>query len=137
VRARSVGAVVAGLVAIFVLSSAVDAVLHLAGVYPPWGVRMSDGLFGLALAYRTVIDVGGSWLTARLAPGRPMRHALVLGAIGLGLSTAAVVATWSRVELGPRWYSVALAASSLPCAWLGGALERARAARRLTGPGLT
>jgi hypothetical protein len=121
-RLRSAGAVLAGLVAIFAVSTGVDVVLHATGVFPTWGVRMSDGLFALALAYRTVIDVGGCWLTARLAPRRPMLHALVLGVVGLALSTAAVVATWSHVELGPHWYAVALAVSSVPCGWLGGLL---------------
>jgi hypothetical protein len=131
---RSVGAVLAGLLAIFVLSMGTDAILHRAGVFPPWGVRMSDGLFALALAYRTAFDVGGCWLTARLAPRRPMLHALVLGGVGLVLSTASVLATWDRADLGPRWYAVALAVSSLPCGWVGGAIARTRRVRAADAP---
>ena len=123
---RRVGAVAAGLVAIFAVTTAIDGVLHASGVFPPLGAPpMSSALFLLAFAYRLVIDVGGCWLAARLAPDRPLRHAMVLGAIGLGLSVAGSAAMWNA---GPHWYPLALAASALPCAWLGGSL-RVRYAR--------
>ena len=44
---------------------------------------MSHALFVLAFSYRAVFDVFGCYLTARLAPARPMLHAMVLGGIGL------------------------------------------------------
>lgn len=120
--ARSIGAVIAGFVAIFVLSLAVDQVFHVLGVYPAWGEPMretSDN--ALALSYRLVIDVFGCWLCARLAPRRPTKHALVLGALGFVLSSFAAVML-IPMDLGPAWYPIALALSSLPCAWLGGRL---------------
>jgi len=124
-RLRSVGAVVAGLVAIFAVTTGVDAVMHATGVFPPVGAPpMSDSLFLLAFAYRFVIDVAGCWLCARLAPRRPMRHALMLGAIGTVLSIAGAVAMW---DASRAWYPLALAASSLPSAWLGARLEQRRA----------
>jgi hypothetical protein len=121
---RRAGAVFAGLLAIVVLSSAADAVLHATGVYPPMPRRMADGLFLLATAYRVVFGIAGCYLTARLAPDHPMRHALALGAVGTVLSTAGAVAMW---EYGPGWYSVAVIAISLPCAWIGARLAAARA----------
>ncbi len=126
-RLRSVGAVAAGLVSIFAVTTAVDAVMHATGVYPPAGAPMSDALLALAFAYRFVIDVAGCALTARLAPRRPMRHALVLGGIGLVLSIAGAVAMW---DAGHAWYPIALAASSLPCAWLGARLIQAKVAQQ-------
>jgi len=121
--ARSVGAVLAGLVAIFAVTTATDVVLHLAGLYPPPRRRASDGAFLVATAYRVVYGVAGSWLTARLAPDRPMRHALALGAIGVVLSTAGAVAMW---DAGPAWYSLAVIAMALPCAWAGARLAASR-----------
>lgn len=119
---RRVGAVAAGLLAIFAVTTVTDLVMHATGVYPPSGAPpMSSALFLLAFAYRFVFDVAGCWLTARLAPDRPMRHAMVLGAIGLALSIAGAAAMWTA---GPHWYPIALAASALPCAWLGGRLQR-------------
>lgn len=122
--ARSIGAVFAGLIAIFVLSLGIDQVLHVLKVYPPWNEPMNDPrLNALAFSYRFVIDVFGCWLTARLAPRRPMKHALILGAIGVVLSLAGVFAAMSA-KLGPLWYPILLVVSSMPCAWLGGVLAQ-------------
>jgi hypothetical protein len=118
---RSVIAVVVGIVVGAALSLGVDEILHLAGVYPPWGRRMSDGLFALATAYRLVFSVLGCYVIARLAPDRPMAHAMVGGAIGLVLCIAGAVSTWN-MDIGPHWYSVLLAVTALPCAWIGGRL---------------
>src|ERR1044071_6191118 len=122
---RSIGAVFAGFVAVVVLSLGTDQVLHAAGVFPPWGRSMSDALFVLATAYRTLYATLGSYLTARLAPHRPMAHALVVGGVGLVLSSAGAIATWDR-DLGPRWYPLALVATAMPCAWAGGQLRALR-----------
>ena len=40
---------------------------------------MSDALFLLATVYRSLYAVAGSYVTARLAPHRPMKHALAGG----------------------------------------------------------
>ncbi|HEU4560769.1 MAG TPA: hypothetical protein VFS20_23155 [Longimicrobium sp.] len=121
---RSIGAVFGGLLSIVILSTATDAVLHATGVYPPFPQRMADELFLLATAYRIVYGVIGSWLTARLAPARPLSHALVLGGIGTVIATAGAVAMW---EYGPGWYSIAIILISIPCAWAGARLHAARA----------
>ena len=121
---RSVGAVLAGFLSVVVLSTAVDAVLHATGVFPPMGERMSDGLFVLATAYRCVFTVLGGYVTARLAPHAPGRHALVLGWIGFAVATLAVVATWGRSDLGPAWYPIMLVVPALPCTLAGGKLLR-------------
>jgi hypothetical protein len=120
---RRAGAVLAGLLTIVVLSTAADAVLHATGVYPPFPQRMADGLFALATAYRIAFGVLAGWVTARLAPDRPMRHALALGAIGVVLSTAGALAMG---KYGPVWYSLAIIAISLPCAWAGARLHARR-----------
>jgi hypothetical protein len=118
---QSVGAVLAGVLADAVLSLGTDEVFHMLKVYPPWGERMSDGLFWLATAYRIAYSILSGYLTARFAPYKPMQHALVLGAIGLVVSIAGTVATWNR-DLGPHWYSIVVIAIALPCAWAGAAL---------------
>ena len=98
---RSTGAVLAGIIAGAVLSLGTDQVLHVLQVYPPWGQPMEDpGLNLLALSYRVVYGVVGSYIIARLAPHSPMRHALVGGFIGLVLSAAGVIAA-IRMHLGP------------------------------------
>ena len=127
---RSIGAVLAGFVVVVITHLGTDAVMHASGVFPPWGQPMSDALFLLATAYRTVYSIAGSYLTARLAPDRPMRHALVGGFIGLAISAAGAAATWNAgPEFGPHWYPLALVATALPCAWVGGKLREMRIAR--------
>jgi hypothetical protein len=122
--ARSIGAVVAGLLVVIILSIGTDVVMHASKIFPPWGERMTDTLFVLATAYRSVYAVAGGYLAARLAPDRPMKHALVLGFVGLASSIAGLLATWNAgPELGPRWYPLALVVTALPCAWLGGKLR--------------
>lgn len=121
---RSIGAVLVGLIAVIALSLGTDQVFHSLGVYPPWGEPMretSDNL--LALFYRTIYGVAGSYIAARFAPRNPMRHAMVLGAIGLVLSAAGAIAT-IPMDLGPSWYPISLVVGALPGAWLGGVLHR-------------
>lgn len=128
---RSIGAVAAGFFAAAALSLGVDAALHATGVYPPWGQTMSAGLFGLATAYRTIFNVAGCYLAARLAPRRPMAHALALGVFGLVVSVAGTVATWNKgPEFGPKWYPIAQIVLAIPCAWLGGKLAESAASGR-------
>jgi len=118
---RSIGAALAGFIAVFVLSLGTDQLFHVLGVYPPWGEPMTDtGLLLLALAYRIVYGIAGGYIVARLAPRNPMRHALIMGGIGFLLSTAGGIAMW---DMGAHWYPVALALSSLPCAWAGATLH--------------
>jgi hypothetical protein len=63
---RSIAAVLAGFVAVFVLSLGTDQVLHELHVFPPWGQPMYDpGLNLLALTYRIVDNTLGSYITAR------------------------------------------------------------------------
>jgi len=127
---RSTGAVLLGFLAVVVLSLGTDQVLHVLAVYPPWGQPMREpGLNLLALAYRILYGVVGGYIAARFAPHAPMRHAVVLGVLGLVLSTAGAIAT-IPMDLGPAWYPIALALTALPSSWLGGALYRGRQVER-------
>jgi hypothetical protein len=122
---KSILAVLAGLVFIVATHMGMDEAMHAAGVFPPKGEPMFDpGLNALALGYRCVFSVLGCALTAWLAPRARMAHALTLGAIGTVLSSAGAAAM-IPLNLGPVWYPVALAASALPCAWVGGKLVKA------------
>ena len=123
---RSIGAVLAGMFVGIVLTLGTDIVLHVAGVFPPWGQSMVgfDAALLLATVYRTVYGVGGSYLIARLAPDRPMQHALVGGVVGLAVSIVGAAVTWNRgPAFGPHWYPLALIVLALPTAWVGGKLR--------------
>jgi hypothetical protein len=126
---RSIWAVVAGVLFIIIASTLVDIVLHAVDVYPKMGEPIGHGLALLATSYRFVIGIGGGWLTARLAPGKPVKHALILGGIGVVLGLIGVALTWNQ-NLAPRWYAIALAALAIPQCWLGGRLFEARSGKR-------
>jgi peptidoglycan/LPS O-acetylase OafA/YrhL len=126
-----VGAVAAGFVVTALLSVGTDAVMHASGVFPPWGEPMAGGLFVWATVYRVVFTVVGGYVTATLAPNRPMRHVMILGAIGVVAATAGAVATWNAgPAFGPKWYPILLVVTALPCVWAGAIL----AARLVTRP---
>lgn len=103
------------------LTTIVDIVLHVVHVFPPMDQPIDDALALLASSYRLVISIGGAWLTARLAPDRPLRHALILGYVGVVLGLVGLVATWN-LGLGPRWYPVSLVVLAIPQCWAGGRL---------------
>ena len=126
---KSIWAVVAGVLVIIVVTTLVDIVLHLAHVFPPMDQPINDSLALLATSYRIVISVGGAWLTARLAPDKPMKHALILGLVGTVLGLVGVVATWNR-GLGPRWYPIALAVLAIPQCWVGGKIYEIQSGKR-------
>jgi peptidoglycan/LPS O-acetylase OafA/YrhL len=114
----------AGFLVIVVISIATDVAMHATGVFPPPGRPMSNTLWLLATAYRIIYGVAGSYVAARLAPDRPMWHALALGVVGLALSILGAVVTWNGGPgFGPHWYPLALVAIAIPCAWLGGKLR--------------
>lgn len=120
---KSVGAVLFGLAFIFVTSLGTDQLFHSLNVYPPWGQPMYETRLNLlALSYRIVYGILGSFITAKFAPHSAMRHALILGGIGFVLSTLGAITAISLADLGPIWYPVLLVFTALPCAWLGGLL---------------
>ena len=123
---RSIGAVLAGMFAGIILTLGTDIVLHAIGVFPPWGQSMVgfDGPLLLATVYRTVYAVVGSYIIARLAPDRPMQHALMGGVVGLAVSIVGAAVTWNKgPAFGPHWYPLALIVLALPTAWVGGKLR--------------
>ena len=124
---RSAAAIVVGFLSVAVFSLATDQVLHVVGVYPPWGEPMYDpGLNLLALSYRILYTILGGYITAHLAPYTPMRHVMVVGVLGFVTGTAGAIAAITMADLGPNWYPIALALTGFPCVWLGGVIHGVR-----------
>src|SRR6202158_2082687 len=121
---RSIGAVLAGMLAGVILPIVTDIVLHAIGVFAPWGQPNGDGPLLLATAYRTVYGVLASYIIARIAPDRPVQHALVAGFIGLVVSILGAAVTWNKgPAFGPHWYPLALVVLAMPQSWAGGRLR--------------
>jgi predicted ribosomally synthesized peptide with SipW-like signal peptide len=126
---KSIGAVLAGAFVGIALSLGTDSLMHALHLFSPIGQPMTDSrLLALATVYRTIYGVLGAYVTAWLAPSRPMLHAMILGALGMLAAIVGVVATWNDVEkYGPHWYPIALVLLALPPAWLGAWLYERRA----------
>ena len=119
---RSILALLAGFVVVVILSIGTDAGLHAMGIFPALGQPIADGrLLLLATAYRTLYGLLSSYVTARVAPYRPMLHAMVGGCVGLTLNVVGLVSTWNS-GLGHHWYPITLTVLALPTAWAGGKL---------------
>lgn len=118
---KSVLAGIAGIVVGAGLSFGTDFVLKSFGVLPEGNLNVSALLVWIVILYRSVYNVLGFYIVARLAPHHGMTHALVLGALGALASIAGAVAT-ANMNLGPAWYGWALAVLTMPAAWLGGKL---------------
>ena len=125
---RSVWAVFAGFLVVVILSVVTDSILEYLGIFPkPGGGYLDDRMSAIATAYRAIYGVLGSYVTARLAPRNPMKHALIGAAIGMVIGTVGAAVTWNhQPPLGPHWYPVALIVLGLPQAWLGARLHRPR-----------
>jgi hypothetical protein len=120
---RGIGAVLAGMIFIVVTHTLTDFVLEKLGIFtPPQQGFHTTWMVVTATIYRSIYTVAGGYVTAALAPDPPMRYVMILGLIGLVVSTLAAIAT-IPMKLGPAWYPIALAVLALPCVWLGGRLK--------------
>jgi hypothetical protein len=129
--ARSILAVAAGFLFIAVLAGGTGAARGAAGYLPANGEPMMDtGPVLLEAAYVALFAIAGCWLAARLAPSRPMRHALVLGLLGLAFNVVGAIATWGQ---RPDWAMLLNLALVMPYAWLGGRLREMQLGRLRPG----
>jgi hypothetical protein len=120
---KGTGAVLAGIIFIVATHTATDFVLEKLGIFtPPEQGFHITWMVVTATIYRSIYTVAGGYLTAALAPNRPMLYAVILGLIGIAASTAGAIVT-IPLHLGPNWYPIALIVLALPCTWLGGKLK--------------
>src|SRR6185312_6529952 len=105
----------------FVLSIGTDMVLEKAGYMQiePFSFN-SNGIIALVLICRTVYFILGGYLTAGLAPTRPMLHVMIIGIVGLLMNIAGAISLWNNV---PHWFPVSIILLSYAGVWLGGKLK--------------
>lgn len=110
-------AILAGFLLVVILSILTDFVLEKANLMKQPFDQNPSWLIIFVVLYRSLFAIFGAYLTAKLAPRRPMRLAMVGGAIGFIISLAGAIIMWNTP---PKWYPVSLVLTTLPCAWLGG-----------------
>jgi hypothetical protein len=125
---KSIWAVFAGFAVATALALGADyLVMAAAPQYADPQARVGNaGLLAAMLAYTALFGAAGAWVTAWLAPRRPMMHAVILGVIALLLALTATTVFWATA---PAWYHVLSVLLVLPAAWAGGWLF-ARPGRR-------
>ena len=115
---KSIGAIVAGILVALILSIGTDYLvekLRSTGTANPGD--FSDSLLVVALIYRCIYGIAGAYVTALLAPAKPMLHVVILGSLGLLVSILGTILMWSE---GSHWYPLMLVITALPTAWAGG-----------------
>ena len=121
---KSIGVILLAFVIIALLSTLTDFLLESIGVLP----NPQKGLFLtwailLALFYRGAYTIFAGFIIAKLAPAKPMLHAIILGVIGT-LITAVAASSPSFSQKAPLWFGFTLAAITIPCLWLGVKIHR-------------
>ena len=120
---KSIVAGLAGIATAVGPTIAADMLGDKLGFYPSPGHPVGDLPFVVATIYRVVFGMAGAYVTARLAPNRPMGHSLVLGAIGTLAALGGTIATWNKgPDFGPHWYPIALVVLGMPQSWAGAKL---------------
>lgn len=115
---KTIFAIIAGFLTVVILSTVTDFVLEKLGILP----SPKDGLFitwmlVLALAYRSIYTVVGGYVTAWLAPERPIHVVKILAFIGLLAGIVGIVFGWN---LSQHWYPIAIAITGPIFTILGG-----------------
>jgi surface polysaccharide O-acyltransferase-like enzyme len=123
---RSLLAVITGFLFIATLSVGTDMVLRMAvpSLFEVDGSTTSAPILLLTIAYVGLYATLGCYLAARMAPSAPMRHALVLGVLGLAFNVAGALSIWAQY---PAWYHVMSLLLVMVWAWLGGRMREQEA----------
>ena len=126
---RSILAIGAGFVLIPVITIGIDLVLMRAmpAVFGAPDANHDLRVLVIGTAYTAVTAIACCWLTAALAPNRPMRHALILGALGVAATVLTLVPQLSSM---PLWFAALSVLLVMPYAWLGGRLRELQLQRR-------
>ena len=84
---KSTGAILCGFLISIILSIGTDLILEKTGLLntKPFDAN-PNWLIVFVILYRCIYNTTGSYFTARLAPGRPLRLAMIGGVIGLAIT---------------------------------------------------
>ena len=121
---RLILSILAGFVVTAVLSTGTDHILHVTGIYPPYGQPMtSTGLLLLASAYRVVYQILGGYLISMVGREQAKKALWIVGVVG---SILWILGTIAMGEYSTAWYGILGAILSIPTVLIGGKLYEAR-----------
>jgi hypothetical protein len=125
---RSILAIVVGFILIGVLAFGMDSMVRSAmpAMFDASGRTDNVLMLLFTIAYVGVFAIMGCYIAARLAPKEPMKHALILGLLGLVFNIVGATMTW---DTAPAWYHVVSLALVMPYAWIGGRIRERQLAR--------
>ena len=117
---KSIGAILAGFALGAILSIGTDFLFDKLGIMSMENFKRTSLLVILiVIVYRFIFNLIGCYLTAKLAPNKPMKHVIIIGIIGTVLGLLGSFAMWDKAI---PLYNIAIILISLPSAWLGGQL---------------
>lgn len=127
---KSLLAVLAGVVALTITSFAIEAVanpvfMRVLGLSDAASLWQNSGVMAATFAYGLVCVAFGGWVSARLAPRLPLRHAAAMGVVQMGMT---FLAMWSMPELASTAQWVINAVLAFPAAVAGGSWFTRKAA---------
>lgn len=119
---RSIFAVVTGFVFIALLSTGTELAIKAAipALFDADGGTRSVTVLLLTIGYVGLYATMGCYLAARLAPRRPLQHALGLGIVGLVFNG---VGSWYAWSTAPAWFHGGSLLLVMFWAWLGGRMR--------------
>lgn len=130
---RSILAIVAGFVLAGALNVGTNTLLSRVApeMVPPPGTPNTNTTALLVIcAYVALYGILGCYVTARLAPSRPLLHALIVGGLALAMSIPATMAVWNDT---PAWFNVYNLLAVMPYAYVGGRIRERELARGAHG----
>lgn len=128
---RSILAVVAGIVALTIVSFAIEAavdplLMHLFPAALPDAAALARSLSArlLMLAYTTFSIAVGGYVTAFIARRSRLKHAAIMGAIEMAFTLYVMIAApFPEAHSAPRWGGIVGMILMIPAACLGAAIQ--------------
>lgn len=130
---RSILAIVGGFVLAGALNVGTNTVLSRVVpemVPPPGTPNTNTEALVVICAYVALYGILGCYVTARLAPSRPLLHTLIVGGLALAMSIPATIAVWNGT---PAWFNVYNLLAVMPYAYIGGRIRERELARAPSG----
>lgn len=121
---RSILAIVAGFLTVFVLSIGADAVMRGLGLFQAAASVMAGGMFVLATVYRAVFAILGGVMTGLLTRRQDKRDVWILAGLGVVAGLLGIVTWFANSGPGPLWYAVLIPVIGGPAVLLGGRVAR-------------